>query len=355
MVIYRLIYPAVFILSFTIFFLIFSVFLNRTYNNNRDSVIKITRGDNLRSVAEKLQENQIIYNKYIFIAAGKLFGKQNNLIPGEYKFSGGETYINVLNTITDPSVIRTVIVTIPEGLNIRQIARLLQRQIGVDSAKFVEESKNDSLIKLLGISADDLEGYLFPDTYQFRFNSANREKEIIAVMFSTFRKRISGDVQEKMKAGNLDLIKLITMASIIEGETKYEPEKKIIAGVYYNRLKKGMKLQADPTVQYILPGGNKNRLLYSDLKIESPYNTYIHKGLPPGPINNPGLSSIIAALEPQESNYLYFVAKGDGSHRFSATYDEHKKNIELYQNYLKALEEKKLQENNTNQNNQQAK
>jgi UPF0755 protein len=102
-----------------------------------------------------------------------------------------------------------------------------------------------------------------------------------------------------------------------------------------------MKLQADPTVQYVLPGGPKNRLMHSDLKIESPYNTYIYKGLPPGPINNPGLSSILAALDPEKHNYLYFVAKGDGSHRFAVSYEEHKKNIELYQQYLKEQEEKK--------------
>ena len=338
----RLTYPAFFILSFSVFFILYSALLNRTYNNNTiESVVKITKGDNLRTVAEKLQESQVIYNKYLFIAVGRIFGKQDNLIPGEYKFSGGQNYLSVLNTITDPTVIRVVTVTIPEGLNIRQMGRLLQKQVGVDSARFVEEAKNDSLIKLLGVDAKDLEGYLFPDTYQFSFNSLNREKEIVSVMASTFRKRITPEMREMMNIKGLTLNSLVTMASIVEGETRYEPEKKTIAGVYYNRIKKGMKLQADPTVQYILPGGPKNRLLYSDLKIESPYNTYLYKGLPPGPINNPGLSSILAALEPEDNRLLYFVAKGDGSHRFAESYDEHKKNIELYQKYLKELEEKK--------------
>ncbi len=342
----RLTYPAFFILSFSVFFILYSALLNRTYNNNTiESVVKITKGDNLRTVAEKLQESQVIYNKYLFIAAGRILGKQDNLIPGEYKFSGGQNYLSVLNTITDPTVIRVVTVTIPEGLNIRQTGRLLQKQIGVDSARFVEEAKNDSLIKLLGVEAKDLEGYLFPDTYQFSFNSLNREKEIVSVMASTFRKRITPEMREMMNIKGLTLNSLVTMASIVEGETRYEPEKKTIAGVYYNRIKKGMKLQADPTVQYILPGGPKNRLLYSDLKIESPYNTYLYKGLPPGPINNPGLSSILAALEPEDNRLLYFVAKGDGSHRFAESYDEHKKNIELYQKYLKELEDKKQNQN----------
>ena len=341
----KILFPAVFIFSFAVFFMLQLGFLNRTYNYSAgDVVVKITKGDNLKSVAIKLDESQAIYNRYVFIAIGRLFGYQDNLIPGEYKIPNGLTYLNVLNTITDPSVIRTVTVTIPEGLNIRQMGRLLQRQIGVDSARFVEEAKNDSLIKMLGIEAKDLEGYLFPDTYQFRFNSINREKEIITLMAATFRKRVTPEMRELMKSKNLTLNELITMASIIEGETRYEPEKKTISGVYYNRIKKGMKLQADPTVQYILPGGPKNRLLYSDLKIESPYNTYLNKGLPPGPINNPGLSSIMAALEPEENKYLYFVAKGDGSHRFAESYEEHKKNIQLYQQMLKELEEKKQKE-----------
>ncbi len=344
----RIVFPAVFIFSFAVFFTLHLGFVNRNYKPTiNDAVVKITRGDNLRTVANKLEDSQIIYNKLVFIAFGRLFGYQDNLIPGEYKFGNGLTYLNVLNTITDPTIIRTVTVTIPEGLNIRQMGRLLQRQVGIDSARFVEEAKNDSLINLLGIKAKDLEGFLFPDTYQFQFGSSNREREIVSVLASAFRKKITPEIREEMKSKKITLIELITMASIVDGETRFEPEKKTIAGVYYNRIKKGMKLQADPTVQYILPGGNKNRLLFSDLKTESPYNTYLHKGLPPGPINNPGLSSILAALNPEQNKFLYFVAKGDGSHYFAEGYDGHKKNIQLYKQYLKELEEKqKLEKQN---------
>lgn len=335
-------YPSVFVFTFAVFFTLHFGFMSKNFRPaGDDTVIKITKGDNLRSVAVKLEENRIIFNKLAFIAIGRIMGYQDNLIPGEYKFGNGLTYLNVLNTITDPSIIRTITVTIPEGLNIRQMGRLLQRQIGIDSARFVEESKNDSLIKLLGVETNDLEGYLFPDTYQFRFTGMNREKEIVSVMSAEFRKKITPQIREEMSKRNISLKELIAMASIVEGETRYEPEKKTISGVYYNRIKKGMKLQADPTVQYILPGGPKNRLMFSDLKIESPYNTYLYKGLPPGPINNPGLSSIMAALYPEENKLLYFVAKGDGSHRFAESYEEHKKNIELYQKFLKELEEKK--------------
>lgn len=347
MKIQRIVYPSVFFLSFILFLGVYLIFLNRTFSNSfGDTVIKITKGDNLRSVAIKLEQGQVIYNQTLFIIAGKILGYQDQIIPGEYKFSNGLTNLNILKSITDASQTKVYTITIPEGLNVRQIGRLLARTQGLDSAKFVKETYNDSLISLLGIQADNLEGFLYPDTYQFTFSYANnREAEVIKTMAAEFRKRITPEMYETMKKKNMSLKQVVTMASIIEGETRYEPEKKTIAGVYYNRLKKNMKLEADPTVQYALPDGPKRVLLYSDLKYPSPYNTYLNKGLPPGPINNPPLSSILAALEPEENNYLYFVAKGDGSHRYAETYDDHKKNIILYKQYLKQLEEEKQKKN----------
>ncbi len=345
----RYTYPYLFAAVFTIFFLFHFAFLTKNYGNTtEDVVVKITKGDNLRTVAEKLEESNIIFNKYVFIGLGRIFGFQEKIIPGEYKFTNGLTYLSILKIISDPFVVRTVTVTIPEGLTIRQMGRLLQRQIGIDSARFVEEAKNDSLIKLLGLGENDstknLEGFLFPDTYRFPLSgNMNREREIIYVLAAEFRKKITTEIREKMKQKKLSLKQLVTMASIVDGETRYEPEKKTIAGAYYNRLKKNMKLEADPTVQYSLPEPKK-RLLYSDLKYPSPYNTYLNRGLPPGPINNPGLGSILAALEPEAHQYIFFVAKGDGSHRFAVSYDEHKKNVELYQKWLKEKEEQKEKE-----------
>jgi peptidoglycan lytic transglycosylase G len=302
--------------------------------------LKIKRGDNLRNIAVELEEKQVIENKSIFIFTGRLLGYQDEIIPGEYNFPNGLTNLDILKKITDPGSVRYFTVTIPEGLNVRQMGRLLQRQLGLDSARFVEATYNDSLISMLGINADNLEGFLFPDTYRISFSpSGNTEGEIVSIMAANFRKKITPEMREEMKDEDLDLTDVVTMASIIEGETRYEPEKKTIAGVYYNRLRKHMKLEADPTVQYAIPNGPKRRLVYSDLKYPSPYNTYLHRGLPPGPINNPGLSSIIAAISPEKNNYLYFVAKGDGSHRFAETYREHKANIQLYKEYLQQKEE----------------
>ena len=308
--------------------------------DSADVTLKIKKGDNLRNIAIELEEKQVIDNKSIFILTGRFLGYQDEIIPGEYTFPDGMTNLEILKKITDPNSVRYFTVTIPEGLNIRQIGRLLQRQLGLDSAGFVEAAYNDSLINELGVDADNLEGYLFPDTYRISFSpSGKTEDKIVEMMVSNFMKKISPELKEEMADQDLDLKDVVTMASIIEGETRYEPEKKTIAGVYYNRLRRHMKLEADPTVQYAIPDGPKRRLVYSDLKYPSPYNTYLHRGLPPGPINNPGLSSIIAAIEPEDNDYLYFVAKGDGSHRFAETYKEHKENIQLYKEYLQEKEE----------------
>jgi len=305
-----------------------------------DVTFRIKKGDNLRNIATELEEKQVINSKSIFILTGRFLGYQDEIIPGEYTFPDGMTNLEILKIITDPNSVRYFTVTIPEGMNIRQIGRLLQRQLGVDSAKFVAAAYNDSLINELGIDADNLEGYLFPDTYRISFSpSGKTEDKIVEMMFSNFKKKITPELKEEMADEDLELKDVVIMASIIEGETRYEPEKKTIAGVYYNRLRKHMKLEADPTIQYAIPDGPKRRLVYSDLKYPSPYNTYLNRGLPPGPINNPGLSSIIAAIEPEDNNYLYFVAKGDGSHRFAETYKEHKENIQLYKEFLQEKEE----------------
>jgi UPF0755 protein len=145
-------------------------------------------------------------------------------------------------------------------------------------------------------------------------------------MFDSFMKKLAPEIKDSIKAANRNLKDVVIMASIIQGETRHVPEMRTIAGVYYNRLKKNMKLDADPTVQYSLPE-TKKRLTYNDLKYPSPYNTYLHKGLPPGPISNPTLNAIMAAINPESHNYLYFVAKGNGTHTFAESFEQHKKNV----------------------------
>lgn len=308
------------------------------FHTEKEIKIIIREGSHLRAVADEIKNNVPDFGVNTFVAVGRIFGYHRKILPGVYILPANFTYLEVLNMITNPARSKKGLVTIPEGLTIRQMARLLKRQLAIDSTRFVEECSKDSLPSLIGIKASGLEGFLFPDTYNFNLSSPNLEKEIVLTMFSTFRKKVIPLVSEELKKQNSSLLNVVILASIIEAETRYEAEKKTISGVYHNRLKKKMKLEADPTVIYALPEPKK-RLLYSDLKYPSPYNTYLHKGLPPGPINNPGLSSIMAALKPEKHNYLYFVAKGDGSHRFAENYEEHKRNVELYRAFMNKMAE----------------
>ena len=192
-------------------------------------------------------------------------------------------------------------------------------KIKTDYDNYIGYIKNKKFLKKFEISNKSLEGYLFPETYFFSKN--NSPEFIIEKMILQLRKNITSEMKARMDEIGFDELEVITMASIIEGEAIYDDERTTISSVYHNRLKRKMKLQADPTIQYIIDGPPR-RLLSKDLKIESPYNTYLNYGLPPGPINNPGIQSILAALYPVESDFIYFVAKGDGYHTFSKTEKE---------------------------------
>jgi UPF0755 protein len=331
----KILFIAILLFTFCIILITDLIFFHKHYRSSFDEItITVQKGEGLRKIAEKLDNAELIFNVNLFVIAGKITGYENGIIPGEYKFSTGYTNIDILKILTDVNFSRGINVTIPEGLTIKQIARIFSRQLNVDSATFVMIANNDSLIKSAGIDAKNLEGYLFPDTYQFSYKKANLEKEIVLTMLNQFRRKVDKNILDNINKNKLNLRDVIIMASIIEGETRYIPEMKVIAGVYYNRLRKKMRLEADPTVQYALPDGPKKRLVYSDLKINSPYNTYLNSGLPPGPINNPGMNAILAAINPDNHTYLYFVAKGDGSHKFASTYEEHKKNVSDYRKFL---------------------
>jgi UPF0755 protein len=172
-----------------------------------------------------------------------------------------------------------------------------------------------------------LEGYLMPDTYSFFWQ--DDEREIVQRMITEFREFFVDSLQQRMHTLGYDLNDVMTMASIVEGEAVFDDERPIIAGVYYNRLKRRMRLQADPTVWFVVSDTSK-RLTKNSLKVKSPYNTYTNYGLPPGPINNPGRQSILASLYPEKHNYIYFVADNNGRHRFARNYEEHQKNVRLY-------------------------
>jgi UPF0755 protein len=210
------------------------------------------------------------------------------------------------------------ILTIPEGYNLKQIAKEVQDQFGIEAVDFLKEAKNPELLNKAKINAESFEGYLYPETYNFAEEAT--VTQIIETLHKTFLKKIEPFNNEIATSG-YTLHQVITLASIVQGEVRIASEAPDISALYQNRLKKKMLLQADPTIQYLLDG--PRRLYRKDLESDNKYNTYKFVGLPPGPINNPSTEMVKAVLHPSKVNYIYMVAKGNGEHYFNDTWDEH--------------------------------
>jgi len=319
------------------------------WKDGGDKEFDIKPGENFSEVLSGLEQKNIISSPLVLKIIAKITGKDDNIISRRYVFKNGMSNLEVLNLITDPNLFQSVKFTVNEGLTIKQIGRLAEKNLGLSRDVFIEEAKNDSLIGLLDLkdSVKSLEGFLYPDTYDVPLEIS--ERALVRLLFNEFRKRVLNNsaVKDSIEKKNLDFYKVMIMASIVEGETRKEDEKSTIAGVYYNRIKKNMRLEADPTVQYSLPEAKK-RLTYEDLKVKSPYNTYIIRGLPPGPINNPSLSSILAAINPERHNYIFFVATGEGGHTFTENYQDHLKAADVYRKKMKQKELQKEAAKDTN-------
>ena len=283
--------------------------------------VTIPKGASLNEVGITLKNNNIIHNKQSFQLAVKILGYEKDIPAGRFRIEKASSNYAIIDQLVNGKQL-TKKVTIREGWTISMIAKELDEKLGINTHFFEDATHNKNLLDKWGIQAKSFEGYLFPNTYQFNENEL--PSDIINVMVQEYKRNLSDDMLVQMNQIKMSEQEVLTLASIIEGEAIYDKERAIISGVYHNRLKKGMRLQADPTIQYILEDGPR-RLLNRDLKIVSPYNTYLNKGLPPGPINNPGIESIKAALFPTESDYLYFVARGDGYHTFSKTEKQHNK------------------------------
>lgn len=307
---------------------LFSIFYTRnTWEGVKTKKVVLQNGMTLDDISKLLTEKNIISNRTEFKLAVKILGKENQLFAGTYYVRKGLNNIQLTNLFTSPDYLSLGAkgkVTFPEGYRIKQMASMLQKEFNMSYDNFIKETENDSLINLIGLKGKikNLEGFLFPDTYIVPIDA--KEKQMVKILFDNFLSQVyyNQEIQEYTEENPQKLLNLITLASIVQAETAVPEEYPIIAGVYINRLRKNIKLQADPTVQYILPDGPR-RLLNKDYKIESPYNTYIHYGLPPGPINNPGLEAIKACMKPAEHDYYFFVAKKDKTHKFSKTYEEH--------------------------------
>jgi len=282
----------------------------------------------LSAIAEILAEHKVIRNKSSFSLLTMLTGSGTKLKAGEYVFESGNTPFDVIARLKKGEVYYRP-VTIPEGMEIERIAEILAEQGWVDYQVFRNKVHDPETAADFGIQAENLEGYLFPDTYYLSRGQQN-EAEIIRMMvdkhFEVFHELEEGSAVFPLLLTHHEIV---TLASIVEKETGLTEERGLVASVFLNRLTRGMRLQADPTVRYGLKN-NPGLLSRADLETPSPYNTYKIFGIPPGPICNPGEAAIKAVLFPTESEYLYFVAKDDKSHHFSRTLAEHNKAVSQY-------------------------
>jgi len=282
--------------------------------------IEISKGATLAQIADTLSFYNLVKNKSLFIFWAKSLGFEKKLKAGLFQVPVNLTYAQLLAYLATAKP-KEIFVTLIEGWNNNQFAYQLSRKLGINQELFISLCNDEEFISGSGLTPKNLTGYLLPDTYGFYWGIS--EKEIIKYLLSRTRDVFARDsVIAAMQKLQMDMHNILTLASIIEGEAILDSERAVISSVYHNRLERGMLLQADPTIQYLIPGPPR-RLLLKDLDIASPYNTYRYSGLPPGPINNPGIKSVLAALYPAETNYLYFVAVGDGSHNFSRTAAEH--------------------------------
>ena len=295
---------------------------------NQTMIFEIQPGMTLKQVALELSRQGLIRSPSAFQAIAYIQDKQKQVMVGEFSLSPSMPPSKILLQITSGKTILHP-VTIPEGYRITEIATLLHSEGLADQEVFIRQTRDKSLIRPLGIPADSLEGYLFPETYHF--SKFTPEKKIVQKMVDTFREQVLiPQLLMSAKKSSLSWHEIITLASLIEKETGLDSERKIISSVFHNRLRKNMRLQTDPTVIYAMEKFDGN-IRKRDLKIDSLYNTYRYKGLPPGPIANPGLKSIVAAISPIKSDHLYFVSRQDGSHHFSSTLIEHNLAVQKYQ------------------------
>ncbi len=289
-------------------------------------VVLIPRGKTLKEIAGILEEKGIIKNKLIFIMLAKYY--RVTIKAGEYELYTSMPLKELLNILERGKSIEYRI-TIPEGYNIYQIAELLEKQGICKADSFIKAAFNKDLLKELKIDGISVEGYLFPDTYYFTKGLA--PEDIIRKMVSRFNEVYLKKYYPIEKKKGLKRKDIIILASIIEKEASLMSEKFRVSSVLHNRLKRGMKLQSDPTVIYGIFRRFKGNIRKKDLRTNTPFNTYVINGLPIGPICNPGEGSIIAALYPAKSNYLYFVSKNDGTHYYSVTLREHNRAVRRYQ------------------------
>jgi UPF0755 protein len=298
-------------------FLAYKIFVPYNIGDELKTVM-ITEDSSFADAIRALDKQGVIRDSYLFRQIAVLTGIDHNIAPGRYDFLGRISLYSILKKFHKHEI-ATLLVTVPEGLIVPEIASILKRELQVDSELFCARAYDTSFTGTkYGYST--LEGYLFPETYKFWFGI--EIDNILDIMLEEFNEQ-NADVLKKPAPNNLDPEEVVILASIIEAEASKDGEMGLVSSVYHNRLERRIMLQADPTVIYGL-GGLDRPLNRRDIRLsDSPYNTYKHYGLPPGPINSPGGAAINAAVNPKSSDFLYFVADGTGKHIFSRTLKEH--------------------------------
>jgi UPF0755 protein len=291
----------------------------------------------LHAVADSLAAHRIISSTSRFLLTARVLGwftpafrgLDRHLRPGRYEFAHGERTRKILDDMLKGNTADDYF-TVPEGYTIWEIAHDASRKLGMDSAAFVAATRDTSLLHLLGVpkGVPSVEGYLFPETYRVVFGAS--PEQLVQQMVQMFLSQWDTTMDRRAAALGVTRHQVVTMASIVEAEARRYQERRTIAGVYWNRLhhKPPMKLEADPTVIYAI-GKHVTRVMKSDLQVKSPYNTYKHLGMPPGPIASPGRFSLVATVYPGKHPFLFFVARPDGTHMFSATWEEHTDSVKV--------------------------
>lgn len=292
--------------------------LNRPTGSGAKDVV-IPKGMTVIQIGELLRREEVIRSPRLLVLFSLFDGTSRRLKAGVHRFPANPNTWEVLQNLGFSSdEFRSV--TLPEGMTLARSLSLLAAELNLDDEKMRRLASDPGFCRGLGVEAETLEGYLFPETYQIPL--AMGEEQVMRLLVRHFFTVFDSEMAERARQIGLSVHEVVTLASIIEGEALLDRERATISAVYHNRLGREMHLQADPTVQYVIENGPR-RLFYKDYKIDSPYNTYRHRGLPPGPVMSPGAASLKAALYPADVPYLYFVAKGDGSHVFSRTSSEH--------------------------------
>ncbi|MCK4259764.1 MAG: endolytic transglycosylase MltG [Halanaerobiales bacterium] len=288
--------------------------------------VDVPIGSSVIKIGITLEESGLIRNASYFTALTRLLGVEGKLKAGYYEFNTGMSVKQIVEKIVKGKV-STLKLTIPEGLTVKEMASLIEAKIGISTEEFLEAAREFNLDYTTKQDVEfQVEGFLFPDTYQIPIRVT--AEDLLQIMVNRF-KQVMGIKSVIVRDRSLSIWELITIASLIEEEAKLDGDRSLIAGVIYNRLDERMKLQLCASVLYVMEE-KKERLSLKDTRIDSPYNTYQNAGLPPGPISNPGLKSLQAALNPEKSDYLFYFAMPDGTTYYSKTYNEHLRAIKKY-------------------------